>query len=211
MNIDPAIIKSKLPHLGKELTDEIVKHSSVMKVDEGQVILRNGQYVKHIPVVLEGLIKVFSRHEEKEFLLYYIKPSESCIMSFSAILDNEPSKILAKAEEPSTILLLSYDKVQLWTHKFYDFNYIFYQQFNIRYADLLSTINSVLFNKIEDRLLKYLREKATITRHNPLKITHKEIAKELGTAREVISRVLKKLENDGEIFQSEKGIEVKAM
>ena len=178
------------------------------QVPQGTEILREGQYVKVIPIVLEGLIKVFSRHEEKELLLYYIKPQESCIMSFSAGMKNEPSKIFAVTEEDTSALLLPTDKVALWVREYPEVNQLFFQQYNLRYSDLLTTIHQLLFERMDKRLLDYLVNKSLLTGRNPIKISHRQIAAELGTAREVISRIMKKLENDGKVRQEANTIEI---
>lgn len=194
--------------LNPALRKELEAHAILKEVPQGAEILREGQYVKVIPIVLEGLIKVFSRHEEKELLLYYIKPQESCIMSFSAGMKNEPSKIFAVAEEDTSALLLPTDKVAQWVREYPEVNQLFFQQYNLRYSDLLTTIHQLLFERMDKRLLDYLANKSLLTGRNPIKISHRQIAGELGTAREVISRIMKKLENDGKIRQEANTIEI---
>ena len=194
--------------LHPDLRKEMEAHAILKEVPQGTEILREGQYVKVIPIVLEGLIKVFSRHEEKELLLYYIKPQESCIMSFSAGMKNEPSKIFAVTEEDTSALLLPTDKVAQWVCEYPEVNQLFFQQYNLRYSDLLTTIHQLLFERLDKRLLDYLTNKSLLTGRNPIKISHRQIAGELGTAREVISRIMKKLENDGKIRQEANTIEI---
>jgi len=197
-----------LTPLHPDLYKEMETHAILKEVPRGTEILREGQYVKVIPIVLEGLIKVYSRHETKELLLYYIKPQESCIMSFSAGLKNEPSKIYAITEEDTIALLLPTDKVAQWVREYPEVNQLFFQQYNLRYTDLLSTIHQLLFERMDKRLMDYLINKAELTGRNPIKISHRQIAAELGTAREVISRIMKKLENEGKIRQEANMIEI---
>ncbi|OJJ22460.1 Crp/Fnr family transcriptional regulator [marine bacterium AO1-C] len=201
-------ITEKLAHLNPKFVNEIAQHASTLQVPQGSEILREGQYVKVIPVVLEGLIKVFTRYEDKELLLYYIQPKESCIMSFSANMNNEPSKVFAIAEEDSEVLLLPGQKLQEWQQQYTDVHQLFFQQYNLRYAELLSTIQHLLFDKMDKRVYDYLKEKVRLTEKNPIKLTHRKIADELGTAREVISRMMKKLENEGKVSQNQEGIKV---
>lgn len=198
----------KIPSLGIELQKQIIESSQQVEVIKNTEILREGQYVKVIPLVVEGLVKVFTKYEEKELLLYYIQPSESCVMSFTASLKNEPSKVFAITEENSKLLLLPVDKVAQWIEEFPDLNSLFFQQYNLRYSDLLETINQLLFDKMDKRLLDYLSEKVRVTKKNPIKISHREIASELGTAREVISRIMKKLEQEGKVRQLSNSIEI---
>ncbi len=201
-------IKSLFPHFELELLKEIEENGQFMDVPQGAEILKEGQYVKVIPIVSTGLIKVFTRHDDRELLLYYIEPGESCIMSFAASLRNEPSKIFAVTEEDSRALLLPVELVNRLTGEYPDINRLFFNLFNTRYKDLLETINEVLFDRMDKRLYDYLVEKCRIKDTNIISISHKRIANELGTVREVVSRVLKKLENEKKIKQSNDGIEI---
>ena len=188
-----------LAHLHPELRSEIMAESQLKVLPKDTEILREGQYVKVIPLVTDGLIKVFTSHEDKNLLLYYIRPNESCIMSFAASLKNEPSKVFATTEGR---------KLDQWTREFPDINNLFFQQYNLRYIDLLETIHHVLFDNMDKRLHDYLREKVKLTGQNPLKMSHREIANELGTAREVISRTMKKLEAEQLVQQHSNSIEI---
>lgn len=196
-------------NLSPELLIEIEREGTIQELPADMEILRAGQYVKVIPIVLDGLIKVFNRHEDKELLLYYIKPNESCIMSFSASLKNEPSRVYAQTEESTKALLLPVDSVTKWIKQYPDINSLFFQQYNMRYGELLDTINHVLFDKLDKRLYDYLKEKSSLTGKNPIKISHRQIANELGTAREVISRTMKKLEAEDLVIQHSHEIEIR--
>jgi CRP/FNR family transcriptional regulator len=198
----------KLPNLSIALQEQITNNSALVEIPADTEILREGQYVKVIPLVLEGLVKVFTKYEDKELLLYYIQPNESCVMSFTASLKNEPSKVYAITDENCKLLLLPVDKVAQWIGEFPDLNNLFFQQYNLRYSDLLETINQLLFDKMDKRLLDYLKEKVALTKKNPLKLSHRQIASELGTAREVISRVMKKLEQEAKVKQLNTTIEI---
>ncbi|HKI87922.1 MAG TPA: Crp/Fnr family transcriptional regulator [Draconibacterium sp.] len=201
-------LKNILPNLNPQLLEKIATNANVVDIPKNTEVMREGQYVKAVPIVTNGLVKVFTRNEDKELLLYYIKPSESCIMSFDACLNNSPSKVYASTEEDSTILLLPVDKVFSWMKEYPEMNSLFYQQYNTRYNELIHMINQLLFEKMDKRLLKYLQTEVSIRNINPIKISHQKIANHLGTAREVVSRILKKLEVEGEISQNSDGIKV---
>lgn len=201
-------IKQQFPHFNSELISEIVKYGIEKEVPKDTELLREGQFIKAIPLVLSGLIKVFTRYEDKELLLYYIKPNESCIMSFSAGINNQPSKIFAIIEEDCHLILIPNEKLEKWTKQFPDFNSLFFMQYNLRYSDMLDTINSILFDKLDKRVYDYLKEKVSVSQTNPLKISHRQIASELGTAREVISRIMKKLEFEKKVKQNTTTIEI---
>ncbi|MBX2871829.1 MAG: Crp/Fnr family transcriptional regulator, partial [Saprospiraceae bacterium] len=201
-------LHSKLPSLPLSLRQEILEMGMRKNVPAGTELLREGQYVKVIPLVLDGLVKVFSRYEERELLLYYIEPVESCVMSFSAGLWNLPSKVFAITEEQSDLMLLPVQHVNEWVRKYPTLNQLFFGQFNKRYEDLLFTIHQVLFQRMDERLLTYLRERAERLGTNLLDLRHHQIARELGTAREVVSRVMKKLEQEKWVIQHQHGIEI---
>jgi CRP/FNR family transcriptional regulator len=129
-------------------------------------------------------------------------------MSFSAGLTHSPSRIYAITEEPSMLLLLPTEKLIKWVKQFPVINDMFYQQYNLRYTEMLDTINSLLFGRMDHRLYHYLLEKSKLKGEKILNIRHKQIAAELGTAREVVTRVLKKLEQEGKIKQTAAGIEI---
>ncbi len=201
-------ITKKIAFLGKALSKEILDNATIQKVPKQTEILRKDQYIKVVPFVVDGLVKVVSRYEERELLLYYIQPKESCVMSFSSGLYNQPSKIYAITEEDTTLLLLPVKKVNEWINTYPKLNELFYQQYNERYVDLLTSIEQILINKMDKRLYDYLKEKARVTGSHELKIKHNQIANELGTVREVVSRVLKKLEVENKIEQSSQIIKV---
>ena len=193
--------KNIFPSLSSALTSEILENSSIVEIPEKIEVMREGQYVKAVPIVTSGLIKVYTRHEDKELLLYYIQPGESCIMTFDACLKNLPSKVYATTEKKSEVLLMSSENVFRWMREYPEFNSLFFLQYNIRYSDLLNMINQLLFEKMDTRILEYLKAKLKINDKNPIKISHRQIANDLGTAREVVSRVMKKLEHEGKVKQ----------
>lgn len=199
-------IAQKLRFLNKVTVDELLEHGDVKSIPAGTEILREEQYVKVLPLVLDGLVKVFTRFGDREMLLYYIQPQQSCVMSLSAVLKQEPSRVFATTEEDSTLLLIPYTKVEGWLKKFPDFNTMFYQQYDLRYSEMLDTIQHIMLNKMDRRLYDYLRQKAALTDNKPIKLSHSQIANELGTVREVVSRVIKKLETEGKLSQEPEGI-----
>jgi len=201
-------IREHLSFLGKDLLEEITRSALIKEIPKGNEILREGQYIRAIPLVIDGLIKVYSRFEDKELLLYYIEPFQSCIMSFSSALANEPSKIYAETEEDTLTMLLPVEKVNIWIKQFPEINTLFFNQYNIRYSELLETIRYLLYFKLDKRIYDYLLEKSRLKGTKKLRIKHKQIAYELGTAREVVSRILKKLEKEGKVRQEGGIIEI---
>lgn len=200
--------KNILSFLKPPLLEKILEESSIQEFPKGTEILREEQYVKVLPIVLKGLVKVYSKFDEKELLLYYIEPAQSCIMTFYAALKNTPSEVFASVEEDSKILLIPVQHIPNWLKDYPDFNELFYTQFNLRYLELLNTIGHLLVNKMDRRLYDHLKKKSLLTNNNSVKMSHSQLANELGTAREVVTRVLKKLEIDKKVAQNEDGIKI---
>lgn len=200
--------ETKFAFLGHELLNEIQQFSTIQEFPSNTELVREGQYIKVVPIVISGLVKVYTQFEDKELLLYYIQPDQSCIMSFSSCIQHEKSKIVAITEEPSELMLMPADKVESWIIKYPVLNRLFYQQYDLRYNEMIETIQQLLYFKLDKRLLEYLQIKVAVSGKNPVKIVHKEIAQDLGTAREVVSRLLKKLEQRGVLRQLHDGIEI---
>lgn len=201
-------IRKALPFLNPRLTEEFVCHATLAQFAKGTQLLREDQYIKLLPIVISGLVKVSARFEDRELLLYYIQPRQSCVMSFSAALQNSPSKVFAIAEEDSEILLLPAEKLPQWLKDHPDFNRLFYAQYDLRYTELLDTIRHVLIDTMDKRLFDYLKQKAALSKQKTIGLSHGQIANELGTAREVITRVIKKLESEGKIIRAPNGLRI---
>lgn len=190
-----------LDNLGEGIAAELESFSSIKSFKKGDVLIKKDSYLSFVPIVLQGLIKVYTTQTDtdKELLLYYIKENESCIMTFTTAVNNLPSKIEAIAESDVQLLLIPLEKMDYLISKYIGFNKLFYSQYNIRYLDLLDTINSLVFDGLDKRLFEYLKEKHMLSNGKPLTLKHKDIATDLGTAREVVTRLLKKLETDGKL------------
>lgn len=197
--------KNFLSFLNADLRKEVLEMSSLKEFPKGTEILREQQYVKILPIVVEGLVKVYSRFNEKELLLYYIEPSQSCVMTFYAALKNTPSQVFAITEEVSKILLIPVQYLPGWLKDYPDFNELFYNQFNLRYTELLKTIGHLLVDNMDKRLYNHLKKKSLLTKDNIIRLSHSQIANELGTAREVVTRVLRKLKTEGKVVQDSGG------
>ncbi len=194
--------------LEPELKEKIRQEGIYMEFEKGSEVLKAGQYVKVIPIVVDGLLKVYSKYHTKELLLYYIQPHQSCIMSFSAGLQNGQSRIFASAEEDCKMILLPVDKVNQWIREYPSLNELFFTQYSLRYDELVTSMSQLLFETLDKKVHHYLKQKMEVTGRDFLKLKHKEIANDLGTSREVISRVLKKLEEQALISQFSDGIQV---
>lgn len=188
------------PYLSKTLLDKLMKEGLIKHFESGKVIIEENDYIKSVPIVLAGSIKVFKLDADGgEILLYYIKPGESCVMSFLGAACSGTSKIRAVVEEDAEILMLPVHKaIDLVRDNPMWLDFIF-QLYNRRFEELLSVVNAVVFQKVDDRLWELIVKKVTVHGSKVLITTHQQLADELGTAREVVSRLLKQLEREGRI------------
>jgi len=165
---------------------------------EGEIIVNENAYVRAIPIVTNGSIKVMRTDEDgREILLYYIKAGESCIMSFLGGLHQDTSKVNAIAEETTEILFIPIDKVGLLIKEFPEWLDYIFRLYHQRFEELLEVVNAIAFKKLDERLLDLMKKKCEITQTKTLNITHEQLANELGTARVVVSRLMKQMEVEG--------------
>jgi CRP/FNR family transcriptional regulator, anaerobic regulatory protein len=180
------------------LKEEVAAFGELRKFTSGTVMLQEDSYIKVIPLVLSGSLKVVRTDANgHEILLYYITPGESCIMSFLGGIHDETSKIKAVVEEDAELLLIPVSKASEWVKKFPEWSDFIFKLYHKRFEELLSVVNAIAFQKLDERLLQLLTQKSKLTHSKEIVVTHSQLAEELGTAREVISRVAKQMENEG--------------
>lgn len=194
------------PYHDKSFQDTLQTYAQYKKVPAGITLFKNNQPVYQLPFIISGSVKVYVSYGEKELLLYYLKPSESCIMTFASIISNKPSHINAVTEEETELLLLPSEKLEALLLEYPLLNKFFFGQYAARYHELLDNIKHLLFDRMDKRLLDYLMARFMANHQNPVKISHREIASDMATAREVISRTLKKLETEKKILITAEGI-----
>ncbi len=181
----------------KELKDELdaIEH---MYFKAGEELIRVNSYIKVIPLLVTGLIGVYRMDEEgREILLYYIKPGETCIMSFLAGINNNTIKLRAVIEEDCELIIIPVDKVIQWVKKYPEWVDYIFKLYNKRFEDLLEVVNAIAFQKMDERIFQNLQKKSEMSEKKEISITHQQLADEIGTTREVVSRLLKKMERDG--------------
>lgn len=181
-----------------ELVQKLYQYSIQKNYEAGTVILDEKSHIRSIPIVTRGMMKVMRTEEDgREILLYYIKAGESCIMSFLGGLHNDTSKVKAEVEEDAEILFLPMNKVSLFIKEYPQWLDYIFRLYHKRFEELLDIVNAIAFKKVDERLLTLLNKKSTLTRSKTISITHEQLANELGTARVVVSRLLKQLEDNG--------------
>ena len=180
-----------------ELIAKLKQYSTEKMYREGEVILDENSSIRAIPIVTKGTLKVMRTEEDgREILLYYIKAGESCIMSFLGGMHDEKSKVKAEVEEDAEILFLPMEKVSLFIKEYPEWLDYIFRLYHKRFEELLEIINALAFKKMDERLLNLLHKKEELSGSKILSITHEQLANELGTARVVVSRLLKQLEEN---------------
>lgn len=175
------------------LLDEI-NELEVVEIQPGTVVLKEYEYIKVIPLVLEGSIKLRKMDQSgREIIFYHIEPGESCILSINSCLSNKESQAEAIIEKKTRIIIAGADKIRVWMDSYPSWRKFVVRLHYERMADLMTLVDLVLFKSVDTRLIQHLKEHAV---NNVLETTHQQLAGELGTAREVISRLLKQMEKE---------------
>lgn len=184
-----------------QLIQEIQQFGIFQTFNEGDLIMDYGKYVRMMPIVLKGTVKVLRLNEkDNEILLYYLSNNESCSMAYSCCLEAKKSEVKAVAEDYVELIAIPHLKLDDWLCKYPSWKNYIMRSFNERFIELLKSIESIAFHKLDERLIAYLKEKQRLTGSSVIKASHNLIADELATSRVVISRLLKQLENDQKII-----------
>lgn len=179
------------------LLAELAEMGHYSRIEVGEVLMTPGTYIRSVPIILSGTLKILRADPHgKEILMYYLGGGESCAMSLSCCLNARRSEVTAVAEEPTELVLIPVAKIEEWITRYPTWRQFVFQTYQRRFEDLLTTIDGVAFQKMDERLWNYLQRKANRVPHQArqavsIEATHEEIALELGTSREVVSRLLK--------------------
>jgi len=180
----------------KKLLNEINEIGIFKEVPAGYKIIEIGEYVRSMPLLISGVIKILREDKNgDELLLYFLEKGETCAMTLACCIGNAKSEIRAISETDTKLIMVPIQKMEEWSAKYKSWRNFVFSSYHSRLNEMLETIDSIAFLKMDQRLLKYLREKARVSNNEIIKRTHQEIAYELHTSRVVISRLLKKLEN----------------
>jgi CRP/FNR family transcriptional regulator, anaerobic regulatory protein len=183
------------------LIKEMQQFGEIKYFKEGDIIMDYGKYIRMMPIIIKGTVKVYRKDENgKELLLYYLSSNESCSMAYSCCVEAKKSEVKAIAEDDVELIAIPHTKLDEWLCKYPSWKNYIMRSFNERFLELLRSIESIAFHKLDERLIGYLREKQRLSGSSVVKASHYLIADELATSRVVISRLLKQLENDGRIL-----------
>lgn len=184
----------------KELLDEIEKISQLKSFEKGSIIVSPGEKLNYIPIVIEGSLKISRENENgEELLMYYIEGGDTCALSMQCCVRKTNSEVKATAVEQSLLLMVPTDYIENWLDKYKSWRNFVLQSYHARMIELMETIDEIAFKRLDERLLKYLKDQAKLIGSLEIQHTHQQIAEDLHSSRVVISRLLKQLEINGMI------------
>jgi CRP/FNR family transcriptional regulator len=205
MTTEKAFIKEKLSdyyiHIfEKELINEISELGTYKELKSGKFIINIGDNMTHIPLILNGAVKVIRKDRKgEEITLYFLEKGDTCAISFVNCINKRKSILKAITEKQTEAVFIPVNKIDEWLKKYETWRHFIIDSYHMRLIEMVESIDSLAFMKLDDRLYKFLSDKVKIMKDNVLKITHQEIADDLNTSRVVVSRMLKHLENEGKI------------
>lgn len=191
------------------LLNEIAQVGTFKEVPEGYKLIEIGDYVRFMPLLVEGAIKILREDSDgDELLLYYLERGDTCSMTMACCLGDSKSEIRAIAETDAKLIMIPIRKMEEWTGKYKTWRNFVFESYHSRLNELLSTVDGIAFMNMDERLMEYLERKAKVNKGNVITNTHQEIAYDLHSSRVVISRLLKKLEKLGRIKMNRNHIEL---
>lgn len=178
------------------LINEILEVGAFKEVPAGYKLIEIGSYIKGMPLLVSGVIKILREDQDgNELLLYYLEQGETCSMTLACCMGQTKSEIRAVAETETKLIMVPIHKMELWTSKYKSWRNFVFNSYHNRLNEILQTLDSIAFNNMDERLINYLKEKVRVNNSKIIRNTHQEIAYDLHSSRVVISRLLKKLEN----------------
>jgi CRP/FNR family transcriptional regulator len=206
------LIRKTFPFLEKDLIAEIAEVSVINELEPDQSLLGEGDYIKAFPMVLKGSLRVVRLSEDgNELLLYYLNQGEICAMALTCCMGLQKSNIKMTAEESSVVLTIPVDKPEKWMSEYRTWKEFMMYSYRKRFDELLDTIDSIAFTKLDERLVRFFEDRYKSTGKSIFKGTHQEIALQLNTSREVVSRLLKNLEKINKVITDRNSVDYSAL
>lgn len=183
-----------------ELIDNVLEVGQFCAFEEGEILIDVGEEITSIPLMISGAIKIMREDNEgNEIFLYYVEPGSTCASSLTCCINNHKSNILAIVEDKAEFIAVPVDKMDDWMSRFKSWRHFILNNYADRYEELLYVVDLLAFKGMEERISNYLKEKAAVHHSTTVFISHQQIAIDLNTSREVVSRILKQMERAGAI------------
>lgn len=194
-------IQKLFPTLEPSLVEEIRNIGSIRSVLAGEMLVKTGQFMGNTQLVAKGLVKVYREDKDgHEFFMYYLKPGQACALTLNCAIRQLDSPVMAKAVQDTELITLPVNVVDRWMQQYYSWSHFVLDSYRQRYMDLIDAFDQVAFRHMDERIRIYIKKHSEQLKTNDIHITHQEIANELNSSREVISRLLKRMEENGEII-----------
>jgi CRP/FNR family transcriptional regulator, anaerobic regulatory protein len=191
-------LQQNFPSFSKDLISDIEANASIQSFKEGEILMRTGQYIKNTVLVLSGKIKIYREGEDGgEFFMYYLQPGQACAISMICATKNEKSQIMAKVDEDAELVMVPLSLMDKWMMQHRSWYEFVIDTYRNRFEEVLVVVDNIAFRAMDERLEIYLKKQQASCNCDDIKLSHQEIANDLNTSREVISRLLKKMEQRG--------------
>lgn len=197
----------------RKLRNEILEKGTIFSFLAGDILMDYGRYISHIPLVLKGGLRILRQegHNGREVFLYYLTTGQTCAMSLTCCNQQKTSRIKAIAETDTELLMIPVENMEIWLKQYPSWKNFIFETYQKSYDKLMDFVEELSFQQLDARVLSYLQQKITLTKNPKIQITHQEIANELNSSREVISRLLKKMEQDNKLELGRNFIVMKLM
>lgn len=180
------------------LSEELLKYGTIKEFEKGEIIIRENKFIREFPIVLEGILRIVYREEKgNELVIYYLTAGDSCIFTYMSVIQNHPVKIRAEAVEKVKILFIPNEHIPKFFGEYPEWTDYILTMYQRRMEELLEKVHSAKFKKVDEMLLDLLRKKTSLNKDRIIRCTHQQLARELGTSRVVVSRLLKEMEQRG--------------
>ncbi|RYE10478.1 MAG: Crp/Fnr family transcriptional regulator [Sphingobacteriales bacterium] len=201
-------IQKQFSQFEQPLLEGLLQNSVIKHLEADEPVMQTGQYIRSSILLLNGLLKVYREDDDgNEFLMYYLQPGDACALSMMCSARSETSEVKAKAVESSDVVLVPMHLTEQWLAQYKTWHNFVIATYRLRFEELLQTLDSIAFKGLDERLLFYLKRHVEVS-GKEVRLSHQQIANELNSSREVISRLLKKLEQTGAVTLHRNYIEV---
>ena len=207
--MDTQVLHEVFPSFEPALQKDLLLHSETRSFDAGEPLLRSGQSFRATMLIVSGLVKVYRQDDDgNEFFMYYLQPGQACALSMVCATRQQTSEVMAKAVKDTEVMAIPLSYMDIWMTQYKTWYHFVLETYRSRFEELLVTLDHVAFRAMDERLEFYLRQHQQSLQKNLIEINHQQIADELNSSREVISRLLKKMEQLGKIKLHRNAIEI---
>ncbi len=214
MNGQEALLKEKLSEyyadiFESDLVDQIVKVGFLDKYKQGEILIDIGENMTHIPLILNGAVKIIRQEKEgEELVLYFLEKGDTCAISFINCINRKESIFRAVVDAETEAIFLPVEHIDDWLSKYKSWRHFIIDSYHFRLIEMVESIDGLAFMNMNQRLMKYLSDKAKVQKTQDLEVTHQEIADDLNTSRVVVTRLLKQLHSEGKVYSTRNRVRV---